>query len=481
VSVDQIFQEFRSGRRPFPRLVAALREISERDAAGRDEVGQSLVYLVRASAIPGDLAAAIRVSLNLGAPAAIPEDPLDPPTEPRRLAAIDATPAAPGSAFPDPARVLPSDESGSGPGGQRSANRNQAALDHVAITALASDFRRFRSGDGGPPAEAQSAGDRQLDAALAGFRTARLRREAVKSVAGSARPLDLQAERKGEPSIGLGAILKNRFVLDQELGRGGMGIVYRAVDRRRLEAAQAQPYVAVKLMTGDFRRSPDALRALEAEARRAQDLAHPNIVTTFDFDRDGGHPFIVMELLVGRTLDLELKDHPGPMGFESSRAIVTGLCDGLAYAHARGVVHCDLKPANVFLSAAGGVKLMDFGIATAGWAGGFDLASLNAYTIAYASPQMLRGEAREPSDDVYALGCVVYILVAGTHPFAGLSALDAQKQSLRPARPSGLSNFAWEALAAALSHERAERPRTAAIFRDRYFRRPLLQRWLRGA
>ena len=233
-----------------------------------------------------------------------------------------------------------------------------------------------------------------------------MRRDATKSSEGAARPFDFTAlaASSADQAVAVGTILKNRFVLDREIGRGGMGVVYRAVDRRRLEAMHKQPYVAVKLLTGDIRRSPDALRALEAEARRAQELAHPHIVNTYDFDRDGSHVFIVMELLEGRTLDAVLREKGEGLGFDASRRIVDGICAGLAYAHQRGVVHCDLKPANIFIEDSGGVKVLDFGIATAGWAGGFDLSSLNAYTVAYASPEALQGEPRDPRDDVYALG-----------------------------------------------------------------------------
>jgi serine/threonine protein kinase len=275
-------------------------------------------------------------------------------------------------------------------------------------------------------------------------------------------------------------MLKDRFILDEEIGRGGMGAVYRAVDRRRLEAAHQQPYVAVKLLSGDVRLHPEAWRALEAEARKAQALAHPNIVTVYDFDRDAGAVFLVMELLHGRSLKALLEQRqPAAYGLDEARPILAGMFEGLAHAHARGVVHADVKPGNVFVTEAGETKLLDFGIATARQPRGFEPAALGGLTPAYASPEMIEGERRDPRDDVYGLGCVIFQLLAGRHPFDRRPATEAREERLSPTRPPDLPGPAWRALRGALSFTREDRPRDAAEFRDEFFSGSLLRRLIR--
>jgi predicted Ser/Thr protein kinase len=458
-------------------LIEALRGVDASGAAGRADIESGLADHVDRGLLPNDLAITIRATLDIGKPSPGKDDALDPPTEPRRAARSLSGPSheAPLPPAPEPLRAAgPS----AWPTSPAPADPLREKVDEVVLSALTSDFHRYRRNEAGAPASGERSSDRQLDAALASFRGARLRRDATKSSEGSARAFDFAALSKSgaDSAVAVGAILKNRFVLDREIGRGGMGVVYRAVDRRRLEAMHNQPYVAVKLLTGDVRRSPDALRALEAEARRAQELAHPNIVNTYDFDRDGAQIFIVMELLEGRPLDAVLRESPDGLGFEASRKIVEGICAGLAYAHGRGVAHCDLKPANVFVEAGGGVKLLDFGIATAGWAGGFDLASLNAYTLAYASPEMLQGEPRDPRDDTYALGCLIYVVLTGRHPFERASALEARDRELTPKRPPRIPGPAWAALRGALAFDRAKRIKSAGAFQREYFKRSWRER-----
>jgi hypothetical protein len=478
LNVDQCFREFRAGRRPFPRLIEALKDVEAVGVEGRAEVDACLADLVERGVLPADLATTIRTTLDMGKPApqAADDDVIDPPTLPKRSAPQRAS-AAPPVDFPTPQRVSRPPPT-AGPA-TPPPDTFREKIDDVVLSALTSGFRGYRRGSGEVDRPADKPADRQLDAALASFRGARMRRDATKSSEGAARPFDFAAlsSKEAEQPVAVGTILKNRFVLDREIGRGGMGVVYRAVDRRRLEAMHNQPYVAVKLLTGAIRRSPDALRALEAEARRAQELAHPNIVNTYDFDRDGAHVFIVMELLEGRTLDAVLRERGQGLGFEGSRRIVDGICAGLAHAHQRGVVHCDLKPANIFVEDSGGVKVLDFGIATANWAGGFDLASLNAYTVAYASPEALQGEPRDPRDDIYSLSCLVYITLTGSHPFGRASALEARKSGARPARPAQTPGPAWSTLQKGLAFERGKRQKDAAAFHAEYSRRGLFERW----
>lgn len=260
--------------------------------------------------------------------------------------------------------------------------------------------------------------------------------------------------------------IKQRFVLEKVLGSGGMGAVYQAVDLRKQEASDRDPYVAIKLLNEDFQRHPDAFISLQREARKAQTLAHPNIVTVYDFDRDGDTVFMTMECLLGRPLDRLLREHAGGgLPQEQALAILRDVGAALIYAHSHRIAHSDFKPGNVFVTDKGVAKVLDFGIARAvsglgGEAGEqtvFDPGSLGALTPAYASLEMLRGEAPDPRDDIYALGCVAYELFAGRHPFDKKTAAQAQAEKLKPARIAGLSRRQWRALEQSLAFAREQR------------------------
>lgn len=280
----------------------------------------------------------------------------------------------------------------------------------------------------------------------------------------------------GSGPIGVGSIVKGRFVLESRLGKGGMGIVYKARDLRKEEAQDRNPYVAIKTLNEDFKRHPQALRALQREARKAQTLAHPNIVTVYDFDRDGTNVYMVMELLEGEPLDRLIKGSGG-VGVGSAKAwrIALEICRGMAFAHQRGIVHADFKPANVFLTRNGAVKIFDFGIARAvkrGERGGaftvFDPATLGALTPAYASCEVIEGMEPDARDDVYAIGCVIYELLTGAHPFERMSADVAREANAVPVRPAGLSWWRWFALRRALDFRRDQRPASAVQLLDAF-------------
>ena len=245
-----------------------------------------------------------------------------------------------------------------------------------------------------------------------------------------------------------------------------MGVVYKAKDLRKEEAQDRNPYVAVKILNEEFKRHPDSLKALQRESRKAQSLAHPNVVTVFDFDRDGGTVFMTMEYLEGESLDKFNKRHSG-RGVPVAKALelIEGLSNGLAYAHHKGVVHSDFKPGNAFLTKDGLVKIFDFGIARAakqteavtGEKTLFDAASLGALTPAYASCEMLEGKDPDPRDDVYALACVSYELFSGRHPFDKLPAASARDRGLVPERIKSLSMRQWQGLMEGLAFDRDSR------------------------
>ena len=275
---------------------------------------------------------------------------------------------------------------------------------------------------------------------------------------------------------GTGDTLNNRFVLEECLGVGGMGTVYKALDLRKLEASDRKPYLAIKVLNTQFRGNPKSLIALQREARKAQVLAHRNIVTVYDFDRDGAIVYLTMEYLSGKPLSqiLRTPDFKG-MPVQSALPIVRGMSSALAYAHERGFVHCDFKPANVFLTDTGEVKVIDFGIARVfqrpeeeSDATVFDPGSLGALTPAYASPEMLEHLEPDPRDDIYALGCITYELLTGRHPFDRQSATQARAANRQPQRPDNLGNRQWRALRAALAFDRKARTPTVSRFVEEF-------------
>lgn len=274
------------------------------------------------------------------------------------------------------------------------------------------------------------------------------------------------------PTKGVGDTLNGRFVLEECLGVGGMGTVYKALDLRKLEASDRKPYIAIKVLNMQFSGHPKSLIALQREARKAQQLAHRNIVTVYDFDRDGPTVFLTMEYLQGKSLNRVLRS-PEFQGLPYVKAmpIIVGMGSALAYAHERGFVHCDFKPANVFLTDRGEVKVIDFGIARGFQQPAddadqtvFDPGSLGGMTPAYASPEMFEHREPDPRDDIYALACVSYELLTGKHPFNRVSATEARAKGVKPEQPKTLSRGQWKVLRQALSLDRATRTPTVKQF-----------------
>jgi hypothetical protein len=269
-----------------------------------------------------------------------------------------------------------------------------------------------------------------------------------------------------------GSIIKKRFVLEKLLGKGGMGLVFGAIDRRKEEARDPNPRVALKVLNADFQRHPQAFMALQREARKAQTLAHPNVVTVFDFDRDGDAVYMTMELLEGRGLDSMTREARGK-GIKRDVAlpIIRGIAEGLAYAHRKGIVHSDLKPGNVFITEDSTAKVLDFGIAravpsmnTEASRDVFDAGSLGAYTEAYATDEMVDGVDPHPADDMYALGIIAYELLTGFHPYQRHSAPAARKLGLKPEPLKGLKRKEVRAIERCLSFDRKQRPQSAGDF-----------------
>jgi serine/threonine protein kinase len=275
-------------------------------------------------------------------------------------------------------------------------------------------------------------------------------------------------------AIGPGSWVRGRYVLMQMIGSGGMGQVWKAKDAYLERTNDPFPFVAIKMLNANLEQDPDGYVALQRETKKAQELAHPNVVTVHLFDTDSpgsGRAFMSMELLEGEGLDARISRHPSGDARDDALPIIIGMAKGLEYAHKRGIVHADFKPGNVFISGAGVPKILDFGIARAAKIAGvsrradsFDAGTFGGITPGYASIDMIERREPHPADDVYALGLVAYELLSGRHPFKGLSAAEARDARLLPARLRAVRRHEWRAIARALAFDRDRRFQNAGEF-----------------
>ena len=223
---------------------------------------------------------------------------------------------------------------------------------------------------------------------------------------------DTEVTREAAP----GRVLGGRYELGPLLGTGGMASVFEGTDR------VLERRVAVKVLHPRIARDPSYVERFRREATIAATLSHPGVVSVFDTGEDDGVRFIVMEHVEGHTLAEEIA-REGALPPERAAAIGAAVCEALAAAHARGLVHRDVKPGNVMLDAGGRVKVMDFGIARADSADTLTKTAMVMGTAAYLSPEQARGERADPRSDLYALGCVLHAMLTGEPPFSGDSAV----------------------------------------------------------
>jgi non-specific serine/threonine protein kinase len=229
-----------------------------------------------------------------------------------------------------------------------------------------------------------------------------------------------------------------RYEILSSLGTGGMGEVYRARDTR------LERDVAIKVLPERLANDPASLARFQREARAVAALSHSNIVAIFDVDLDQGRPYVVMELLEGETLGHCLKR--SALDWRSALAIATAVADGVAAAHLKGIIHRDLKPDNIYLTARGGVKVLDFGLArvvketapTKALSATVTFETQQGAllgTVSYMAPEQVRGQHADARSDVFALGCVLYEMVTGRRPFPGETTADVMVAILHSPPP----------------------------------------------
>jgi serine/threonine protein kinase len=270
--------------------------------------------------------------------------------------------------------------------------------------------------------------------------------------------------KKGGVEMGtrLDRPLAGRYRLGEALGRGGMAEVIDGFDER------LQRPVAVKVLRPEMAANADIRRRFEAEARNAARLSHPNVVAVFDTGEDGGLPFIVMERLPGETLADRMA--AGRIDPDRLRGVALDILGALTAAHESGIIHRDIKPGNVLLSADGRAKVADFGISKAEEAvdshgrAETDTTATNILlgTPAYVAPERLEGAPATPRSDLYSVGVLLFEALAGAKPSAGATLppgvpADLAASTRRAMAPNPADRFASaSAMAAALGGDRSD-------------------------
>jgi serine/threonine protein kinase len=259
----------------------------------------------------------------------------------------------------------------------------------------------------------------------------------------------------------VGRVLRDRYEITECLGVGGKGTVFKALDRYRSSLPPAERYVAIKLLHERPGNRDKTIDALRSELQAAQSLSHPNIVKVYDVDRDEDVDFFTMELLEGELLSgLMQRFQPLTLSRPHAWSLIRQIASGLEHAHARKIVHADLKPQNIMITNCGEVRILDFGSShrfsketevEPSW------RTSSSTTPAYACCELLDGRVPDPRDDLYALACIAYELLTGAHPFQRRRASEARDFGVVPVRPSGLGRRQWRTLAKGLSWHRAGR------------------------
>ncbi len=226
----------------------------------------------------------------------------------------------------------------------------------------------------------------------------------------------------------------SHYKILEKLGEGGMSVVYRARDTK------LDRHVALKFLSPHILGTAEEMARFIHEAKAAAALNHPNICTVYEIDEADGQIFIAMECVEGQSLRAGIESPTATL--DETLAITIQIAEGLAEAHAKGIVHRDIKPANVVVTPQGRVKIMDFGLALSSAATQLTVIGTTVGTIAYMSPEQARGEGVDHRTDIWSLGVILYEMIAGRRPFRGnrdqaiiYSILNEEPEPLSAARP----------------------------------------------
>src|SRR6266849_1372950 len=259
--------------------------------------------------------------------------------------------------------------------------------------------------------------------------------------------------------------LVGSYKITDKIGEGGMGAVFRGID------VMLEREVAVKMLRPELSQQPNIVERFRSEAVTLAKLNHPNIATLYSFLRQGEDFFMVMEFVRGETLD-DLIRRSGAMPPDKAIGLLCQALEGIDHAHRMGIIHRDVKPANMMMTETGTLKVMDFGIARVLGTARMTKQGNIVGTIEYMSPEQVRGQETDARSDIYSLGILLYEMLTGRVPFSSDSEFDLMKMQIddAPQPPRVFSAQIPQAVEQAIMRALAKRPearfQSAADFRN---------------
>ncbi len=257
-----------------------------------------------------------------------------------------------------------------------------------------------------------------------------------------------------------GRLIHGRYRLDARLAQGGMGEVWKGWD------IQLNRPVAIKALRSDITNAEGKLRRLRAEAHNSANLAHPNIAALFEYYEHDGIGFLIMEYVPSKSLADLYHDHPGGLDPLQLLPILIQTARGLFVAHSHGVVHRDVKPANIMVGSNGDVKITDFGVSYSTNQEQITQDGMVVGTAQYISPEQAQGEQATPQSDIYSLGVVAYEGISGHRPFTGATPVDiaaAHVNDTVPPLPDSVDFQLREFIMSMLAKDPRDRPADALV------------------